>query len=40
MRAAGLELSEVRDGLKDGTKIFTVRGGSVPTLVLRDPARE
>jgi len=40
MTRAGLELSEVRDGLKPGTRIFTVRGGSVPTLVLHDPARE
>jgi catechol 2,3-dioxygenase-like lactoylglutathione lyase family enzyme len=40
MQAAGLELSELRDGLKPGTRIFTVRGGTVPTLMLRDPARE
>ena len=42
MKNAGFELSELRDGLKPGTRIFTVRGdtGNVPTLILRDPSRE
>ncbi|HMJ12637.1 MAG TPA: VOC family protein [Polyangiaceae bacterium] len=42
MRASGLELSEVRAGNKPGTLVFTVRSGTagVPTLILRDPARE
>jgi catechol 2,3-dioxygenase-like lactoylglutathione lyase family enzyme len=42
MRAAGFSLSELRDGLKPGTRIFTVRNdtGNVPTLILYDPARE
>jgi catechol 2,3-dioxygenase-like lactoylglutathione lyase family enzyme len=42
MKSAGLDLSEIRDGLKPGTRIFTVRSGTcnVPTLILRDPGRE
>lgn len=42
MKNAGLDISELRDGLKPGTRIFTVRSGTanVPTLILRDPARE
>jgi len=41
MKSAGFDLSELRDGLKPGTRIFTVRdgNGNVPTLVLRDPSR-
>lgn len=37
---AGLDVSEVRDGMKPGTRVFTVRDAGVPTLILRDPARE
>lgn len=42
LRATGFELSEVRDGNKPGTRVFSVRDGTcgVPTLVLRDPARD
>jgi catechol 2,3-dioxygenase-like lactoylglutathione lyase family enzyme len=42
MKSAGLDVSEVRDGLKPGTRIFTARTGTcnVPTLILRDPTRE
>ncbi len=42
MLAAGLSLSEIRDGLKAQTRIFTVREGvcNVPTLILRDPSRD
>lgn len=42
MKRSGIELSEIRDGLKPGTRIFTVKSGTgnVPTLILRDPARE
>ena len=42
MRDAGFDLSALRDGLKPGTRIFTVRNetGNVPTLILFDPARE
>jgi catechol 2,3-dioxygenase-like lactoylglutathione lyase family enzyme len=42
LRAAGLETSELRSGRKPGTRVFTVRSGSssVPTLFLRDPARD
>jgi catechol 2,3-dioxygenase-like lactoylglutathione lyase family enzyme len=42
IRAAGFDTSEVRDGAKAGTRVFTVRGGTcgVPVLVLRDPARD
>jgi catechol 2,3-dioxygenase-like lactoylglutathione lyase family enzyme len=40
--AGGFALSEVRAGAKSGTHVFTVRGGTcgVPTLMLRDPARD
>ncbi len=40
--AAGVPVSERRAGRKPGTQVFSVRGGScgVPTLFLRDPARE
>ena len=42
MTAAGIAVSEVRVGRKPGTHVFTVRDGTlgVPTLVLRDPARD
>jgi catechol 2,3-dioxygenase-like lactoylglutathione lyase family enzyme len=42
MQAAGLDVSEVRNGRKSGTQVFSVRDGScgVPTLILRDPARD
>lgn len=38
----GLLLSEPRLGLKPNTRVFTVKSGtaSVPTLILRDPARD
>ncbi len=37
LAAAGLDVSEVRDGRKPGTRVFTVRDGhcGVPTLVLK-----
>jgi catechol 2,3-dioxygenase-like lactoylglutathione lyase family enzyme len=39
---AGCTLSELRDGHKPGTRVFSVKSGTcgVPTLILRDPARE
>jgi catechol 2,3-dioxygenase-like lactoylglutathione lyase family enzyme len=39
---AGLPLSEVREGKKPGTHVFTVKRGTcgVPTLFIRDPARD
>jgi catechol 2,3-dioxygenase-like lactoylglutathione lyase family enzyme len=42
LAAAGFDVSEVRDGAKPGTRVFTVRDGTcgVPTLFIRDPARE
>jgi catechol 2,3-dioxygenase-like lactoylglutathione lyase family enzyme len=42
LRAAGFDVSEVREGAKPGTRVFTVKGGTcgVPTLVLRDPSRD
>ena len=42
VRAAGFDVSEVRDGAKPGTRVFTVRDGTcgVPTLILRDPSRD
>ena len=42
MATAGITGSPVRAGRKPGTQVFTVREGSagVPTLVLRDPARD
>jgi catechol 2,3-dioxygenase-like lactoylglutathione lyase family enzyme len=38
----GFALSEVREGNKPGTRVFSVRDGTcgVPTLILRDPARD
>ena len=40
--AGGFDVSDLREGRKAGTQVFTVRSGSasVPTLVLRDPARD
>jgi catechol 2,3-dioxygenase-like lactoylglutathione lyase family enzyme len=42
LTAAGFGPSQVRDGKKPGTYVFTLREGTcgVPTLILRDPARE
>ena len=39
---AGFSLSELRDGRKPGTRVFTVRDGTcgVPVLVIRDPSRD
>lgn len=39
MRAAGLDVTELRTGRKPGTHVFTVRDGTcgVPTLVLEPP---
>jgi catechol 2,3-dioxygenase-like lactoylglutathione lyase family enzyme len=36
LAAAGLDVSEVRDGMKPGTRVFTVRDGTcnVPTLMI------
>ena len=42
LQAQGFALSEVREGNKPGTRVFTVRDGTcgVPTLILRDPSRD
>ncbi len=42
LSAAGFDPSPVRDGNKPGTRVCTLREGTcgVPTLILRDPARE
>ena len=43
LAAAGLDVSEVRPGLKPGTRVFTVRGGTcaVPTLMIEpSPKRD
>lgn len=43
LAAAGLDISEVRAGMKPGTRVFTVRNGScgVPTLMLEaSPKRD
>jgi catechol 2,3-dioxygenase-like lactoylglutathione lyase family enzyme len=42
LERSGLSVSELRAGHKPGTEVFTVRNGShgVPTLILRDPARD
>ena len=42
MRASGFDVSEIRDGRKPGTQVFSVRSGTsnVPTLILRDPSRD
>jgi catechol 2,3-dioxygenase-like lactoylglutathione lyase family enzyme len=42
LRGGGFDVSDVRDGAKPGTRVFTVRDGtcSVPTLVVRDPSRD
>jgi hypothetical protein len=42
LAATGLDVSDVRDGRKPGTRVFTVRDGhgGVPTLVLKpSPSR-
>lgn len=41
LAAAGLDVSEVRQGLKPGTRVFTVRGGAldVPTLMIEHAPR-
>jgi len=40
--AAGLDVSEVRPGMKPGSKVLTVRSGTagVPTLFIEQPPRE
>jgi len=42
LQAAGFDTSEVRAGRKPGTRVMTVRDApcGVPTLLLRDPARD
>jgi len=42
LAAEGCTLGEIKRGQKPGTRVFTVRDGTceVPTLILRDPARE
>lgn len=42
LHAVGFDVSDVRDGAKPGTRVFTVRDGTcgVPTLVIRDPSRD
>lgn len=42
MAAAGFDVSEVRVGRKPGTRVFTVKDGTlgVPTLVLQPPERD
>ena len=42
LKAAGFDLSEVREGRKPGTRVFMVNGGvcGVQTLFIRDPARD
>lgn len=41
LAASGMDVSEVRDGMKPGTRVFTVRSGAcgVPTLMI-EPAPE
>ena len=42
LQKAGLEVSEVREGRKPGTRVFTVRTGTfgVPTIVIQQSQRE
>jgi len=42
LQEAGLEVSEVREGRKPGTRVFTVRTGTfgVPTIVIQQSQRE
>jgi catechol 2,3-dioxygenase-like lactoylglutathione lyase family enzyme len=42
LMAAGFDASELRDGNKPGTRVFSLRGDTcgVPTLILSDPARK
>jgi catechol 2,3-dioxygenase-like lactoylglutathione lyase family enzyme len=42
LRSAGFAVTEPRAGNKPGTHVFSVRDGTcgVPTLILRDPARD
>lgn len=42
MQAAGFTVDAVRDGMKPGTRVFSVKDGTcgVPTLILRDPGRD
>lgn len=42
LRDAGFSVGEPRAGNKPGTHVFSVRDGTcgVPTLILRDPARD
>ena len=42
LEQAGLEVSELREGRKPGTQVFTVRTGTfgVPTIVIQQDKRE
>lgn len=42
LQAAGFTVDAVRDGMKPGTRVFSVKDGTsgVPTLILRDPGRD
>ncbi|HMI89845.1 MAG TPA: VOC family protein [Polyangiales bacterium] len=42
LQTAGFDTSDVRDGRKPGTRVMTIRDApcGVPTLLLRDPARD
>lgn len=42
LQQAGLEVSELREGRKPGTRVFTVRTGTfgVPTIIIEQGARE
>ena len=41
LQEAGLEVSEVREGRKPGTRVFTIRTGTfgVPTIVIQQGER-
>src|SRR5690606_11684645 len=41
LRAAGVDVSEVRDGMKPGTRVFNVRDGTcgTPTLMIEQGSR-
>ena len=41
LHAAGVDVSDIRDGRKPGTRVFTVKSGTcgVPTLVIQQGAR-
>ncbi|HEY2734480.1 MAG TPA: VOC family protein, partial [Polyangiales bacterium] len=42
LAAEGFDVSEIRDGAKPGTRVFSVRAPTcgVHTLIIRDPARD